>query len=765
MITVFLCFFKVKKNGYLFMLKILFTATLVLMLSTLGIAQDTVKKVYSEEVIVTGFPIDDKITPVPYVYVTKEKIERSAEYKDVPSILSNQPSMVFYSQSGLYSGYSFGNIRGFDQRRLSILVNGIPQNDPEDHNVYWIDMPDLASSSTNMTIQRGAGTAFYGPAAIGGSINVVTAPAIVPSYVVGASYGSYNTAKFSFEINSGLIDNTYAVSARLSKFKTDGYRHMNKNDLNSYNLSLIKYDSIFSYQFNFYGGQITDGLDYYGIYPDSVRGNFTDKELRKTNWSESFAYERRPEEGETFFQPHYEFLSTWKVDTKTTFTNSLFYGTWVRPFTGYSHSYYYRLTPEYGEKYGFTPLTDTTLGNELTRGYVGNKQFGWLPRIEIEHGDGTLNIGGEVRIHRSLHWGKLLSAGKMPTDLPGDYHFYEYKGGKDILSAYLSEQYNASHDITLTAAVQLVNNKYRFFDEKPFYVDSSLAASNGLLPGFTSHDFTVPLTFINPKFGVNVILSDELSSYGSISYTSREPRLKDYYNAEFFTEPNFQKTEFGTYDYSKPLIRHESLLDVELGLRMNSIIGSGVFSSTLGGYYMPFKDELIKTGKLDRFGSSIVGNAESVVHMGIEFNGRYSTSIFEAGLNFTISKNEIKQFDSYIDPTAPIGKTPIGFPSFMGSLDVYYHVTEAFSIGLIARHVGEMYGDVENTDYYKNDAYWVADGSLSLKLVKVLGLNSLKATLQVNNITNTLYTSYVEKNAGFFVGAPLNMYGGIEIGL
>lgn len=748
-----------------------------LLMTVSAFAQDSVKKIYSKEVIVTGFPVEEDITPVPYVSVRKEKIERAAEYKDVPSILSQQPSIVFYSQSGLYSGYSFGNIRGFDQRRLSILVNGIPQNDPEDHNVYWIDMPDLASSSTQMTIQRGAGTAFYGPAAIGGSINVITTPDLVPSYIVSAMYGSYNTAKFGVEINTGLIDNTYAVSARLSKFKTDGYRNASKNDLNAYHLSLMKYDSVFSYQFNFYGGIIEDGLDYYGIYPaDEERSNFKDEKLRKSNLSESFTYERRPEEGERFFQPHYEFLSMWNLNENTTLSNTLFYiqgdgefdfdGTWVNPFTGYSHSYYYRLTPEYGKKYGFAGLTDTILGNELSRGYVGNKQFGWLPRLEYQHGNGTLNVGAEVRIHRSLHWGKLLSAAKLPIDMPGDYHFYEYNGGKDVLSVYASEELKLSDDIGISGSLQFVNQKYKFFDEKPFFIDSTFASNRGLLPGFTSHDFAIPLMFLNPRLGVNITLSDVLTSYGSISYTSREPRLKDYYNAEFYTEPNFQKTQFGTYDYSQPLIHPESLLDIELGVRLNTMIGEGELHSSLGAYYMPFTDELLKTGKLDRFGSSIVGNAESVLHMGVEYNGRYiHRDIFEIGLNVTLSKNEIKQFDSYIDPVLPIGKTPIGFPSILGALDLYVHITEGIGAGIIGRYVGTMYGDIANSQTFSNDPYFVADANLSLRENDVLGLHFVKVSLQINNIGNALYTSYVESGAGFFVGAPMNLYGGIEIGL
>ena len=63
-------------------------------------------------------------------------------------------------------------LRGFDQRRVSVMINGVPQNDPEDHNVYWVNFPDLASSLQDIQVQRGAGSAFYGPAAIGGSSSV-----------------------------------------------------------------------------------------------------------------------------------------------------------------------------------------------------------------------------------------------------------------------------------------------------------------------------------------------------------------------------------------------------------------------------------------------------------------------------------------------------------------------------------------------------------------------------------------------------------------
>jgi iron complex outermembrane receptor protein len=531
-------------------------------------------------------------------------------------------------------------------------------------------------------------------------------------------------------------------------------------------------------QLNFYGGPISDGLDYYGIYPtDSTKSNLKDKELRKQNWSESFTYERRPEEGEEFSQPHYELLTTWNLEPSVKFYNSLFYvqgagqfdfdGTWVYPFTGFTSSYYYALTPEYGKKYGFTGITDTTLGNELTRGYVGSKQFGWLPRIEWQHEDGTLNIGAEVRIHRSLHWGKLLSASKMPTDLPGDYHFYEYKGGKDIFSFYASELYKATDKLNFSLSAQLLHQTYRFYDQKPFYIDPTFAASNGLIPGFTNYQFTIPLTFLNPRFGVNYLLSDNLNIYGSLSYTSREARLKDYYNAEFFSEPNFAKTQFGTYDFGSPNVKPESLMDIEIGSNLTEAISPEVlWKENAVFYYMPFKDELTSTGAVDRFGSSIVGNAEKVLHFGLELTERFefqNTLVLEG--NITWSHNEIKEFSSYKNPDAVVGKVPIGFPSLLAGLSADYHLSKAITIGLTGRYVGTMYGDIENTDLYKNDPYFVMDGNLLIRQENVAGLSFVELKIQANNILNEYYTSYVESGSGYFVAAPFNIFGGIQIGL
>ncbi|MDP2362556.1 MAG: carboxypeptidase-like regulatory domain-containing protein, partial [Ignavibacteria bacterium] len=116
------------------------------------------------------------ITPISFDKISKEEIQKDYIVQDIPNYLSQLPSTTFYSENGNGIGYNYLSIRGFDQRRISVSINGIPQNDPEDHNVYWLDFPDLLASTELIQVQRGAGSGVIGYPAIGGSINIITSP-------------------------------------------------------------------------------------------------------------------------------------------------------------------------------------------------------------------------------------------------------------------------------------------------------------------------------------------------------------------------------------------------------------------------------------------------------------------------------------------------------------------------------------------------------------------------------------------------------------
>ena len=155
--------------------------SITLFLSNSAYAQDSseVRKdtVYQlAPVIITATQAKERETPVTFSNITHRQLAERYSVQDVPVLLSDLPSTTTYSENGNGIGYNYINLRGFDQRRLSVMVNGVPQNDPEDHNVYWLDFPDLLASTDNIQVQRGAGSAFYGPPAVGGSVNLVTNP-------------------------------------------------------------------------------------------------------------------------------------------------------------------------------------------------------------------------------------------------------------------------------------------------------------------------------------------------------------------------------------------------------------------------------------------------------------------------------------------------------------------------------------------------------------------------------------------------------------
>ena len=88
----------------------------------------------------------DKKTPVAFTNVSKSQIAKINDGHDIPFLLNMTPSVITTSDAGAGMGYSSIRVRGTDGSRINVTANGIPINNSESHNVYWVNMPDLASS-------------------------------------------------------------------------------------------------------------------------------------------------------------------------------------------------------------------------------------------------------------------------------------------------------------------------------------------------------------------------------------------------------------------------------------------------------------------------------------------------------------------------------------------------------------------------------------------------------------------------------------------
>jgi iron complex outermembrane receptor protein len=164
--------------------------------------------------------------PVAQTTLDRTQLERDYGGQDVPLTLRQAPSVTAYSESGSLLNYSYFRVRGIDQSRINITLDGIPLNEPEDQQIYFSDFPDLTSSVQSMQVQRGIGTSTYGQAAYGGSVNFathsLTGTARGTTLETGA--GSFGTARATFQANSGPLANRFAFHGRVSGMRSDGYR-------------------------------------------------------------------------------------------------------------------------------------------------------------------------------------------------------------------------------------------------------------------------------------------------------------------------------------------------------------------------------------------------------------------------------------------------------------------------------------------------------------------------------------------------------------
>lgn len=715
----------------------------------------------SQTVLIKGSIGEEGVTPMAFSKVTQKEIAESYVHQDVPEYLSYLPSTTFYSESGNGIGYNYLSIRGFDQRRIAISVNGIPQNDPEDNNVYWHDMPNILSSVGLIQVQRGAGGGVIGYPAVGGSINIITSNfSDKPRFELGADFGAYNTRKYSASFGSGLIDDKYSVYVNMSKTLSDGYRDLSWVDFNSYYLSAVRYDENITTQLNFYGGPVSDGLVYNGLPKEVMQ----DRELRKSNYSywewdkengnfQPWSIERRTTEIENFSQPHYELLNEFKINDKVTLNSALFLviGDGFFDYDGSWSIYYddyFRL-----KENGYDSTTTPT--NALIRATVENTQWGWIPRLSIKHNNGNLIVGGEFRIHRSNHYGNINFAENIPEGVPSDYEYYFYNGAKDIINIFANEQFQLTEKLNVLAELQLAYHEYRIYNEK-----------------YVGNDFAVDGLYLNPRVGLNYKFTQDLNSYFSFARVTREPRLKNYYDAAESSAgevPQFEVDENGDYDFTKPLVNPETMNSFEIGTSYNK----RNLNLTANVFYMMFRDEIVKSGQLDRFGQSITGNMDETIHAGIELSGTYKlNSYFDFMLNGTYSQNRITEGYYYQGENDKVNlkdNSISGFPDIIANGIVRFNYNGLFA-QLWLKYVGEFFtdnfGDISGITDYDNkvDAYFVSNILVSYQFNANPILKNVKLFLQVNNILDNLYAAY-GSGKEFFPAAERNITAGVKIEL
>lgn len=208
-----------------------------------------------QPVEITAVRAQDK-TPIAKTNLGKQEIEKQNTGMDLPFIFNHTASITVSSDAGNGIGYTYLRIRGSDASRINVTLNGIPFNDAESQGTFFVDMPDIASSASQIQIQRGVGTSANGTGAFGGSININTnEPVLKSGLEFNNNAGSYHSIKNTLVLHSGLFKKHFTADGRISHVRSDGYIERASSRLHSAMISLAYLNPKNSIRFNFISGK------------------------------------------------------------------------------------------------------------------------------------------------------------------------------------------------------------------------------------------------------------------------------------------------------------------------------------------------------------------------------------------------------------------------------------------------------------------------------------------------------------------------------
>lgn len=253
----------------------------------------------------------DKLTPMTFQNINSKELKLKSIGQEPSFLLSETPSITVYSDAGNTQGYAYFRMRGIDQTRINMTLDGMPLNEPEDQGAYFSNYPDILNSISKIQIQRGVGTSKNGVASYGGSIQLFS-PNLYDSTktTLGFSYGSFNSLRAFGEFNSG-IKNKKALYVRASQIYSDGYKYHSSNNSQSIFISSGLFYDKTSWKINLLAGHQQNQLAWLGVSDSLIAID------RRTN--------ANSKERDRFTQCLVQLQNRWKLNTFTTIQSSLYY--------------------------------------------------------------------------------------------------------------------------------------------------------------------------------------------------------------------------------------------------------------------------------------------------------------------------------------------------------------------------------------------------------------------------------------------------------
>lgn len=383
-----------------------------------------------------------------------------------PSVLLSEsvPSVTAYSDTGGNNGYSYYRIRGIDQTRINVSIDGAPMNEPEDQGSYFSNYPDIFNSFDKIQIQKGVGLSKNGTASYGGSIQLFSPDLKERNLEFGANYGSYNSMRLYGKYTSG-IKNNKAIHIRLSEIYSDGYKYNSSNHGQSAFISggIFKDKSI--WKFNALMGNQRNDLAWLGVTKEQINSD------PRTNGNR--------DEKDRFFQTFLQVFNQTKLSESSSLQSSIHY-TYLDGNYDFNWNNFIGLS-ENGEIYNYA---------------FKSNFLGFYSNFQNKFRNGKIVVGINGNLYNRNHTGSELSLGEL----------YRNTGYKNDVSAFAQAEFKAGKWV-FSGDVQ-----YRFAD---FRYKGDLEMNQ------------LEWNFFNPKIGVNYLINNKSNVFFSLGRVGREPTRND----------------------------------------------------------------------------------------------------------------------------------------------------------------------------------------------------------------------------------------------
>ena len=646
--------------------------------------------------------------PFSYNNVSKEDIAKNNLGQDLPYLLDQTPSVVVTSDAGAGIGYTGIRIRGSDPTRINVTINGVPINDSESQGVWWVNMPDFASSVDNIQIQRGVGTSTNGAGAFGASINMQTNKIEAqPFAILSNSFGSFNSRKHSLQLGSGLIKKHWSFEGRLSQISSDGFIDRSKSMLRSYYLSGAYSSDKTLLMANVFSGHENTYQSWGGVPLQYIDTNRTYNPYTYKN------------EVDNYNQTHYQLHWNQLIGKGFSWNSSLHY---TRGF-GYYEQYKNEETLA-----DYSIVTSDSLQTEsdlIRRRWLDNHFYGVVYGLHYNSDDTKLNIslGGAWNNYSGAHFGEVIWARNAGNSELG-HEYYRNNADKLDGSTYLKANYRLLKSLNLYADLQHRFIRYNFL------------GYNSSLENVTQ---TAVLNFFNPKLGAVYFPADNQKLFLSLAMGNKEPNRNDY------TESTPE---------SRP--KSERLYDVEMGY---SFKRSNI-ALEANAYFMYYYNQLVINGQLNDVGAYMRTNVPESYRAGLELQAAWvPIKGLKWAVNTTFSQNKITAFTEYVDNWDTWGQEAIAYtntdiafsPSIIAGSELSYDIInksfgadkdkkQVLNAAWISKYVGKQYIDNSQNDTRSLPGYWVNDLRIRYQLQKTL-LQELSLNFMLKNFGNALYAN------------------------